>query len=282
MKRSAYIGLAALLVLMLGLSFGVSSFFNNKEEPPDLTSEQANANSGTGNTGGGDQTVSRTGPPDFAPDRPAAPATNPETLQQNVAQPVVNMPQQDAQANPVPPAGPSAAQGTQYKIVQGDNYYKIAEKYYGARKTRYVRLIEKANPDKNPVKLKIGDTLVIPPKPADEQDKSAAPQARRDTQTTPAPAANVTAGTSTVSNTRTGAAPPALNSNVTGQTKPDRSSYKTYVVKKREGFRVIARRQLGKESRWKELYELNKGLGLVKNENGLKAGQKIVLPKKNA
>jgi len=275
MKRSAYIGLGALLVLMLGLSFGVSSFFNNKEEPPDLTSEQANANSGTGNTGGGDQTVSRIGPPDFAPDRPAAPATNPETLQQNVAQPVVNMPQQGAQTNPVPPAGPSAAQGTQYKIVQGDNYYKIAEKYYGARKTRYVRLIEKANPDKNPAKLKIGDTLVIPPKPADEQATSTAPQTRRDT-----PAA--TAGTSTVSNTRTGAAAPVQDSNVTGQTRPAMSSYKPYVVKKGEGFRVIARRQLGSEKRWKEVYELNKGLGLVKNENGLKAGQKIVLPKKNA
>ena len=55
--------------------------------------------------------------------------------------------------------------------------------------------------------------------------------------------------------------------------------YKTYVVKKGDTFWRISERQLGHGGKWRGLYELNRGLGLVKNEKDLHPRQVIVLYK---
>ncbi|RPI59633.1 MAG: LysM peptidoglycan-binding domain-containing protein [Planctomycetaceae bacterium] len=58
----------------------------------------------------------------------------------------------------------STTTGT-YTVVAGDNFWKISEKQYGSNK--YYNLIASANPTANSASLKIGQTLTIPPKPAD-------------------------------------------------------------------------------------------------------------------
>lgn len=102
----------------------------------------------------------------------------------------------------------------------------------------YCRLIEQANPDKPANKLKINDVVLIPPRPQD-------------------------------------AVPQPQSGDQGGATLKD---YKTYEVRSGDGFRKIAREQMGDENRWRELYELNRGLGIVKNETDLVKGQKIALP----
>ena len=53
-------------------------------------------------------------------------------------------------------------------------------------------------------------------------------------------------------------------------------STKEYVVQKNDTLSKIAQEQLGKASRWKYLYELNKDR--IKDPNKLQAGQKIIIP----
>ena len=53
-------------------------------------------------------------------------------------------------------------------------------------------------------------------------------------------------------------------------------STREYVVQKNDTLSKIAQEQLGKASRWKYLYELNKDR--IKDPNKLQAGQKIIIP----
>lgn len=53
------------------------------------------------------------------------------------------------------PTGPRT-----HTIVKGDNYWDLSKKYYG-KGARFMD-IQKANPTKNPDKLQLGDTIIIP------------------------------------------------------------------------------------------------------------------------
>lgn len=55
------------------------------------------------------------------------------------------------------------------------------------------------------------------------------------------------------------------------------SQYKTYTVKKGDTLSAIAKSELGKASRWEEIYNLNKDQ--IKNPNLIYAGQKLKIPK---
>ena len=70
-----------------------------------------------------------------------------------------------AQTKPQPTQTPAAGAGTTYKVQKGDTLMKIARKCYG--NARYYYLIAEANRDKLGRKnqIRIGQTLVIPPKP---------------------------------------------------------------------------------------------------------------------
>ncbi len=63
------------------------------------------------------------------------------------------------------PAAPRAAvsntAGQRTHVIQkGDSYWKLAKQYYG-KGIRFTD-IQKANPSKNPKKLQVGDTIIIP------------------------------------------------------------------------------------------------------------------------
>jgi len=67
------------------------------------------------------------------------------------------IPTNAAAVEPVVPSVNTAAQD--YKVVKGDNYTTIAKKYPGVS----VKALTDANPGVDPAKLKIGQTLHIPP-----------------------------------------------------------------------------------------------------------------------
>ncbi len=83
-----------------------------------------------------------------APPKPPAPATG---LAPAGAAPVAGVQQA------TPPAAAAAPSGKTHKVEAGDNFGKIARKY-GVT----VAALEKANPDVNPSKLKIGQQLKLP------------------------------------------------------------------------------------------------------------------------
>jgi LysM repeat protein len=86
----------------------------------------------------------------------AATDTN-ETVMEASNPPVSAPPQQPVVATPPPSPPPAAPTETEYVIVRGDTYSKIA-KQYGVT----VKVIEDANPDIQPTRLKVGQKLVIP------------------------------------------------------------------------------------------------------------------------
>ncbi len=53
-------------------------------------------------------------------------------------------------------------------VVQpGDNFAKLAKRYYDSQATRYVELLMRTNPDVEPRRMRVGSRIVIPPiKPA--------------------------------------------------------------------------------------------------------------------
>jgi LysM repeat protein len=275
MKKSAYIGLGALLALMLGLAFGVNFLCTNNEEPIDVSGARThNGEIATRGNPDSESPNSHTGAiANFdLPYRTGTPTAPLERLQINTS----------PNNNSVPPAStgsanidgaptPSNPQSKQHTVQQGDNYYKLAEKYYGSRASRFVQLIAKANPDKNPAKLKIGDVLVIPPKPADAQNTTTVSRTPGRDQSPDA--------SSTVNDSETRETKTSTTVTTTTTVKTDLAAYKTYTVKEGEGFRKIARNLLGDENKWKELFELNRDLGIVKDENDLQAGEKIALAK---
>jgi LysM repeat protein len=74
--------------------------------------------------------------------------------------PVMPPPAQPQVAAPVPPPMPPAAPApteTEYVVVKGDTYSKIAKSYGVSWKA-----LEEANPNIPPTKLKVGEKLVIP------------------------------------------------------------------------------------------------------------------------
>jgi nucleoid-associated protein YgaU len=78
---------------------------------------------------------------------------------------------QEAPGGATPP--PAAATGTRTHIVaSGDNFSTLAAKYYGD--ASLFGLIQKANPGVDPRRMKVGQNLVIPERPAQVTSASAA------------------------------------------------------------------------------------------------------------
>ena len=125
-----------------------------------------------------------------------------------------------------------------YVVKPGDTLYDISEKYYG--RGELWTIIAQANPLINPDKLLVGQKIIIPPKGQAENKYDAA----------------------------------ALNL----PDDVDVSELRAYKVKAGESFYTIARDELGKASRWREIFRINKKLVKGKPER-LKAGQVIYLPK---
>ncbi|MBI5725122.1 MAG: LysM peptidoglycan-binding domain-containing protein [Planctomycetes bacterium] len=130
------------------------------------------------------------------------------------------------------------ADGKKYYVVKsGDQgFWGIAEKQYGNGK--YMTLIEKANPEANPHSLKIGQKLLLPPKPA---EAVAAGGTTAGTGTTPVPAGST-----------------------------------SYVVKEDDtrGLWGIAEKQYGNGQLWTLIQQANNNIEASK----LKPGMTLVIP----
>ncbi len=176
-------------------------------------------------------------------------------------------------------------------IEQGDTLSDISLTYYES--TRHVDLILKANPHiKGPRSLKIGDSLAIPR--LDVSDRAANIIARIDaartaekarikpvTQRTTAPQPTSPAAAGGTTN------PPAIGrSDAAGRTaSPNsvrpagaaRAAAASYTVREGDTFYSIARKTLGDERRWKELFQKNRTM--VKGDpKRLRAGMVLMLP----
>ena len=123
-----------------------------------------------------------------------------------------------------------------YVVGHGDTLYGIATKAYGVKSVRVVTAIYHANTSvlKSPDALRIGQELVLPHIPGLEAPRWLASVA--------SPPVTADEGSSSHD---------ATDRN-TGQTR-------WYQVKKNDRYVSIARRELGDASRWREIYEINKG-----------------------
>jgi len=141
----------------------------------------------------------------------------------------------------LPAAVPAVAVPQKHTIAEGDSMWGIAEKYYGDG--HLWPRIKAANPGVDENRLLVGTTLVIPPK--EQTGKSE--EAER-----------------TVKPASTG-----------GSESREMPAY-TYVVEEGDTLVSIARRVLGDASRWREIYELNKGQ--IANPDVLYVGTKLRMP----
>jgi len=241
MKTSAYIAIFALLVLIVVISV----LLNLAPEPP------ASLNATTKET-----------PPNKQPvENPAQPPGENGHLSPGltISPGIADDEQEPFRAPPPPPnrdvARLPAAEGAvlaRHIIDDGDNYTKLAEKYYGCSGGEthlFAKHIERANPDKNARNLQRHSTVTIP-------------------ALTPELAARLGGGS-----VRTAPVPPApVHTN-----GPDLSAYRIYMVQHGDSLTEIARVKLGSEGKWKELFELNERLGLMTDPDDLKKNQPIVL-----
>ena len=244
MKTSAYIAIFALLVLIVAISVVVNF------DPP---ASPLNATTKNKETTPNKQPVENPAPP---PD---------ETMHRSpgltISPVVTNNEQETFHVTPPPPppnrdvARLPAAEGgvlARHIIEGGDNYTKLAEKYYGCSRSDaypFVKHIERANPDKTATNLQPRSTVIIPVLTPELSARLGGGSAR----TAPVQSAPVhTSG-------------------------PDLSAYRIYMVQHGDTLEKIAGVQLGSKRKWKKLFELNEKLGLMSDPNDLKANQPIVL-----
>jgi nucleoid-associated protein YgaU len=129
-----------------------------------------------------------------------------------------------------------------HRVQPGDSLASLAQTYYGNAK--YAKFLAESNPGiTDPAKLALGQTVKIPPLPADIDSKLA----------NAVPAKTTTPATTTAGGKR------------------------TYKVKAGDSFYRIAKDQLGNAERWKELLALNKTL-VHGDPTALQPGQTLVLP----
>ena len=142
---------------------------------------------------------------------------------------------------------------THHKVVPGDTLSRIAGEYYGSKSRRLVEAIFDANRSvlAHPDKLGVGVELAIPL--VSGVDRPTAPQsantARRRANTKPRddkPRA------------------------------PEAEPTRRYQIKKNDRYVSIAREQLGDETRWREIYELNKEI--FPDPEFIREGVRIRLP----
>lgn len=154
-------------------------------------------------------------------------------------------------ARPMQTPPPPTTWPRQHVIEPGDTLSVISSKYYDS--TQFVPQIMKANPSLNPRRLKIGDIVTIPAPEAGAVKLANADSRRRAADATPTviPIA---------------ARPMATSSGV-----------RTYTVQTGDTLYNIARRTLGDERKWKQLFEKNRAT-LKNDPKRLKIGMVLTLP----
>ncbi len=127
-----------------------------------------------------------------------------------------------------------------HRVQPGDTLSSLAVQYYGSE--RHTRMLIHANKQlANPNRLKIGEIVNLPPAPKADQSHGA-----------------------------------SRGTNQRG--KASSAGARTYTVQPGDSFYVIAKSRLGDASRWKELYELNRGV-VGSDPAALSVGQVLALPR---
>ncbi len=172
-----------------------------------------------------------------------------------------------------------------HTVGKGESLGKIASRYYGRATRARVEAIFEANRDKlkSIHNVRSGDELVIPElTPAQnalfEPAASFAPaeiplvdaRARIESMRIPIPLSETSAATAP----RTDSTQPPATKTVETP-KPQPTTW--YVVQENDTLSKIARRELGNERRFLEIYRLNKDV--LPDKNTLRPGMKIRLPK---
>ncbi len=156
-----------------------------------------------------------------------------------------------ASYNLAPPPSPRHRNDGKYEVRPGDSYWKISENVYGVG-SYYNALAEKNRGATGDGQLTPGQFVMTPP--VDELEKAypeLCPKAvHRET---------------------------ARDRATTVSTRQSYRSGKTYTVAEGDTLFAIARYELGKASRWVELYDLNRDV-LGKDFNYLTPGMKLTLP----
>jgi nucleoid-associated protein YgaU len=172
-----------------------------------------------------------------------------------------------AQAEGKPTADPSTGSAPgqfpqSYVIREDDNYWRIAEKFYG--KGSLFTHLEKANPG---VKMQPGKQLVIPPPPGQGA-------ALQKSGTVTAPGAGTASAANTGLGSKGGETPSSSGLPTKGGSVASGSGgYRTYQVEKGDTFWSLAKKFYGDSKKYTRLEEAN-----PEQKNGLVAGAKIKIP----
>ena len=149
------------------------------------------------------------------------------------------------------PAAPQAEPG-KYRVQPNDNYWTICEKVYGAG--AFFKALERFNASnqQQSLRLQVGDVIQVPPTTVlRQQFPDLCPKPRREQ------AASQIQPVTAAARQRMGAP--------------------VYVVEQGDTLFDIARRRLGKASRWVEIYDLNRD-ALGDDFDYLKPGTELVMP----
>jgi nucleoid-associated protein YgaU len=143
---------------------------------------------------------------------------------------------------------PAAPVATSHTIASGDTFSGLAVRYFGHAK--HAGLISDANPDIDPRRLQVGQTIKIPDTP---QRKERMPAAA-DATSVPGAAGAGGAHSSSVETASSGTSPTVSESSL-----PAIPEDRQYVVKATDkGWYDLAQRLLGDSDEWTMLYEVNK------------------------
>jgi nucleoid-associated protein YgaU len=166
--------------------------------------------------------------------------------------------------------GAVAEKSTEYYVVQpGDSFSLIAARKYGH--ARYTDLLENANPDKDPLKLRPGMKLVLPPKPQPAGGSEVAPSPSPAAAPSPSPSATRPA----TGSDRPAKSVAAMNGPRLPPPEPAAAD-RAYTVQRGDSWEGLAKRFLG-NNEWTRLYEHNKER-LKGDPKNLRKGLVIELP----
>ena len=138
-----------------------------------------------------------------------------------------------------------------YRVQSGDTLASISRRFYGT--TSKTGTITRANPFKDPMRLKVGDELKIPKDPSNIQGKPA--PAKPESAQEPKPDASGGSGTS------------------------EGTSHE-YEVRPGDSLSTIAEREMGSSKYADLIYKANRDT--LKSKDALKVGQKLTIPPKPA
>ena len=171
---------------------------------------------------------------------------------------------------PTPTVGNDPAKVNKEHVIQpGDTFSGLAVKYFGHAK--YADLIQNANPDRDPRKLRPGMKIVIPPNPDAASGSAVVPSPVPSVTPSPAP-----------SPLHTGAEParmPDLSRMLSARRLPSpepAAAERAYTVKAGDNWEALSKRFMG-TANWTELFEHNKER-LKGDRRNLRPGLVIELP----